>query len=66
MAKTVKAVKQGFHGSLRQPGDVFEVPDDLKGSWFTVVPEGVKGGKPLKGEKKEGQPLTLKDAAELV
>ena len=38
----VRATKAGFYESLRQPGDVFHVPDGLRASWFTpVMPEGL-------------------------
>lgn len=30
----VIATKQGYFGKLREAGDVFEVPDDTKASWF--------------------------------
>lgn len=33
----VIATKPGFSDYLRQPGDVFEVPDGSKGSWFKPV-----------------------------
>lgn len=34
----VEVVKLGFYGgSRRRPGEVFEVPDTIKGSWFVPV-----------------------------
>ena len=33
----VHAIRQGFYGSLREPGDEFEVPDGDTGSWFVPV-----------------------------
>lgn len=33
----VKATKQGYLGKIREAGDVFEVPDGLKASWFKPV-----------------------------
>lgn len=34
----VKAIKLGFYGgSRRRPGEVFEVPETIKGSWFVPV-----------------------------
>lgn len=30
----VRATKTGFYESLRQPGDVFDVPDSLSAGWF--------------------------------
>jgi len=33
----VIALKQGYFGKLREPGDKFEVPDGSKASWFEPV-----------------------------
>lgn len=34
----VIATKKGFDGKvLREPGDVFDMPDGAKGSWFELV-----------------------------
>ena len=33
----VRATKAGFYEVLRQPGDVFHVPDGLRASWFVPV-----------------------------
>lgn len=44
----VEAIKTGFHGKLREPGDVFEVPDGSKATWFTPVE---KTGKPSGGRQ---------------
>ncbi|AAR97681.1 hypothetical protein ACLRAE_12340 [Bordetella bronchiseptica] len=30
----VIALKQGYFGKLREPGDKFDVPDGAKASWF--------------------------------
>ena len=35
----VTATAKGYLGCVREPGNVFEVADGLKGSWFTPVPE---------------------------
>lgn len=46
----VIATAKGYLGSIREPGDVFEVADGLKGSWFTPVP-----GEPKAAEKPKGK-----------
>lgn len=33
----VRATKVGFHGVVRQVGEVFSVPTGSKGSWFVPV-----------------------------
>lgn len=43
----VEAIKTGYFGKLREPGDVFEVPNGAKASWFTPV----KGSKPAGGQQ---------------
>lgn len=35
----VIAKRLGHAGVLRQPGEVFEMPDNAKGTWFDPVPE---------------------------
>ena len=54
MAITVKATKPGFYGSLRQPGDQFEVAGEsaLSKNWMEPV-EAEKPEKPGKAEKPE-------------
>lgn len=53
----VKATKTGFYNdSLRDPGDEFEVPDGLKGSWFVPVAEFKT--LPTKAEEKEPNTLS--------
>lgn len=48
----VTALKSGYFGKLRQPGDVFDVPEGSKATWFEPdepKPEGKKtAGKPDK------------------
>ncbi|MDZ7789732.1 MAG: hypothetical protein U5L08_04410 [Xanthomonadales bacterium] len=44
----VEAIKKGYHGKLREKGDVFEVPNGSKASWFTPVK---KTGKPAGGQQ---------------
>ena len=57
----VIATRTGYSDTVRQPGDVFEVPDGLTGSWFEAVPEGAadspEPGQPAperKGRKNAG------------
>lgn len=52
-AVRAKAKAVGFYGgSLRQVGDVFEVPEGAKGSWFDLVePPVEKKSKPEKPAK---------------
>lgn len=54
----VTATAKGFYGSIREPGDVFEVADGLTGSWFTPVPVAMvpKAPKAAKGTGKEPAP----------
>lgn len=35
----VIATAKGYYGFLRQPGDVFEVPNGTKGSWIEPYKE---------------------------
>ena len=40
MARTVRAVQQGFYNGLRNPGDVFEIVEpasQIDGTWFEPV-----------------------------
>lgn len=37
---TVKAIAKGFYVSNRRVGDVFDVPEGFKGSWFIPCVEG--------------------------
>lgn len=37
----VIAIKQGYFGKLRNPGDEFEVPEGAKASWFEPVKQKV-------------------------
>lgn len=37
----VKATKQGHDGlTVREPGEVFAMPDGSTGSWFETAPQG--------------------------
>lgn len=51
----VIALKWGYFGRLREPGDEFEVPDGTKGSWFQPVEQKAsgKGGKKLDSHANE-------------
>ena len=53
----VIATALGFYGSLRQPGDKFEVPDTAKASWFKPVdpPADAKAGKSAKVQKADAK-----------
>jgi hypothetical protein len=48
----VVALKSGFFGKLRQAGDVFEVPDGTRGSWFR--PDPASSPPPPKAEPRLG------------
>lgn len=39
----VTATKKGYFVKLREPGDVFDVPEGLKATWFEPVDEPKKG-----------------------
>lgn len=48
----VTALKPGYFGKLRSPGDVFEVPDGARASWFAPVNAGAEAAKPEAPRKK--------------
>lgn len=48
------AVSKGFYGSLREPGDVFEVAEGARASWF--APAGGQAKPPVSAPKKEAAP----------
>lgn len=58
----VIAIKQGYLGKLRQPGDEFEVPEGSKASWFQPVEQKASG----KGGKKPEAKADEKPADDLV
>ena len=58
----VIAIKLGYFGKLREPGDEFEVPDGTKGSWFQPVEQKANG----KGGKKPEAQANEKPADDLV
>lgn len=51
----VQALKVGFAGgTLRHPGDVFDMPEGAKGSWFTPLDKAPATGKaPKKGQPQQ-------------
>lgn len=62
----VKALELGFFdGSRIRAGQVFEVPDGTKGSWFVPVDsvKAIDAPKPAKGKGKKGEAQTLSEAA---
>jgi hypothetical protein len=52
----VIATRLGYFGKLREAGDVFEVPDGTKASWFQPVEPKVqsKGSKKPEAQAVEG------------
>lgn len=59
----VKAIKPGFYGSRRRVGDVFDVKDGARGSWFEPV-EAAEAAKPKpKAKAKGGEPTTFSEIA---
>lgn len=58
----VIALKQGYFGKLRDPGEEFEVPEGSKASWFQPVEQKTIG----KGGKEPKSQATEKPAADLV
>jgi hypothetical protein len=69
--KQVTAIKQGYYGGrLLAPGDVFEVPDDAKASWFApaaasaakasaalIVPPEAKAEETKAGDAGKAEPI---------
>lgn len=59
----VKAIKPGFYGSRRRVGDVFDVKDGARGSWFEPA-EAAEAAKPKpKAKAKGGEPTTFSEIA---
>lgn len=51
----VIASKPGFYGQLREPGEVFEVPDnEPKSSWFSKVSAGRRQAVAPEAENQDG------------
>lgn len=49
---TVVAIARGYFGELRDEGDVFQVPEGAKGSWFRPVTDAdVAADAPEEAEK---------------
>ena len=57
----VRATKAGFYETLRQPGDVFHVPDGIQASWFVsaatfvAVPPEIPLGQLAAGNNSTGE-----------
>lgn len=55
----VIATAVGYAGKdghqLRQPGDVFEVPDGSKATWFKSVEDDEQGDRPRGNRKADGK-----------
>jgi len=47
----VIAIKQGYFGKLREPDEVFEVPDGEKATWFVPADKSAAADKPGKKTK---------------
>ncbi len=56
----VIATKMGFFGSLRQPGESFDVPDGSKASWYAPADAAPKQAKPAKAKD---EPKALSELA---
>lgn len=56
----VIATHQGFFGKLRDVGERFEVPNDLKASWF-VPAEKAESKKPRANQPAQGADKTAGD-----
>ena len=52
----VIATATGFLGRLRFEGDIFEVPDDAKATWFKKDGEDEAKAKPAKAPKAPATP----------
>jgi len=46
----VVALEKGYLGSVREPGEEFDVPEGVKGSWFKPVPKTPKEKPKGKGD----------------
>lgn len=59
----VKATSAGFFGGMRRRvGDVFEVPDGTKGTWFTAVPAKGAAVEPVdKPKRAKAAPVALSE-----
>lgn len=53
----VRAIERGFFGKLREPGDVFDVPDGATASWW----EEAEGGEESPPEPKHPEPMALSE-----
>jgi hypothetical protein len=60
----VKAIAVGFYpDTLRQPGEVFEVPEGLTGSWYVPVPKDEPVVEKPKVESRQKGPRSLSELA---
>jgi hypothetical protein len=62
----VIAIKMGYYGQLREPGDEFDVEDGLKASWFVSADKAVSEKPKSTGKKPQGAPADTGDGADLV
>lgn len=61
MAK-YRAISLGFHIGRRRPGDVFDGPDGMKGSWFEEVADDATSEKAQRESHKD-EPIALSELA---
>lgn len=59
----VIATKQGYHGRLREPGDVFDVPEGSRASWFAPADKAADPDKAEKPARRKGEPDKAADPA---
>lgn len=58
----VRAIKSGYHGgTLRRAGDVFDVPDGAKASWFVGVDAVDAAKQKTKAAKPKAEPSTFSE-----
>lgn len=55
-----------FDGSRRRPGDVLNVPDDLKGDWFDTVADDAPAGKARQTRPPSGSGKPTPEGSDLV
>jgi hypothetical protein len=52
----VIAIRRGYHGKLREPGEKFDVPVGTEGSWFEPTSKVEVVEKPARGAAKKSEP----------
>lgn len=58
----VKVTAPGFFGGMRRRvGEVLEVPDGTKGTWFAEVPAKGAPVDPVEKPKRKAQPVALSE-----